>query len=68
MRLILTRHGKTVENMNDIMQGWLPGELSEEGKEQAKHVAERLKDRKIDVAYSSDLKRCVDTAKEIEVT
>jgi len=65
MRLILVRHGETEENKADIMQGWLPGKLTSLGIKQAQQLAERLKWLKIEVAYSSDLARCVDTAKEI---
>ena len=59
------RHGETVENVEGIMQGQLPGRLSELGKKQAKLVGERLKEEKIDVIISSDLQRAVDTAEEI---
>ncbi|MFC1710729.1 histidine phosphatase family protein [Nanoarchaeota archaeon] len=65
MRLIITRHGETVENKNKIMQGHIPGVLSELGIEQAKKVAERLKDQNFDCIFSSDLARAADTAKEI---
>ncbi len=65
MKLIITRHGETIENKQGIMQGHLPGKLSELGIEQAKKLAERLKEEKIDVIYSSDLTRAADTAKEI---
>lgn len=65
MKIILTRHGETEENKEGVLQGWKPGHLSLEGKNQAKLLAGRLKDLKIDIIYTSDLKRCVDTAKEI---
>ena len=65
MRLILTRHGETEENAASIMQGHLPGKLSALGKKQARQVALRLKDEKIDFIYSSDLSRTSETAKEI---
>jgi len=65
MRLIITRHGETEENKAGIMQGHLPGVLSELGKEQARKLAERLKDEKIDLIISSDLARALDTAKTI---
>lgn len=65
MRLIITRHGETEENKIGKLQGHLPGKLSVLGIEQAKKVAERLKDEKIDYIYSSDLARAADTAKEI---
>ena len=65
MRIILTRHGETEENIKGIMQGHLPGKLTEKGIEQAKRLALRLKDEKIDAIYSSDLARAADTTKEI---
>ena len=65
MRLIIVRHGETVGNIKGIIQGHLPGKLSKKGKVQAKKVARRLKNEKIDHIYSSDLKRAEDTAKEI---
>ncbi len=69
MNIILVRHGESIANFKDISQGkgddWADTSLSEKGKEQALKVAERLKSEKIDVIYSSDLKRAVQTAKEI---
>jgi len=65
MRIILTRHGETEENILDIVQGHLPGKLTKLGIEQAKKLAERLKDEKIDYIYSSDLARSVKTTEEI---
>jgi len=65
MKLIITRHGETEENKAGIIMGHLHGTLSENGKEQAKKVALRLKEEKIDAIYSSDLARSSDTAKEI---
>lgn len=65
MRLIITRHGETEDNKARILTGHLPGKLSKEGILQAKKLALRLKDEKIDYVYSSDLKRCVDTTNAI---
>ena len=65
MKLILVRHGETVENTEDRAQGHLPGKLSELGVSQAKRLGLKLKDEKIDAIYSSDLARAADTAKEI---
>ena len=65
MRLIITRHGETIENKQGIMQGHLQGNLSENGRKQAKKLSERLKNEKIDFIYSSDLARAADTANEI---
>jgi broad specificity phosphatase PhoE len=65
MRIIITRHGETIENIKGILQGHNPGTLSEKGIEEAKKLANRLKKEKIDKIYSSDLGRASDTTKEI---
>jgi len=65
MRLILTRHGQTEDNIKGILQGQNHGKLSQLGIEQAKKLALRLKTEKIDAIFSSDLKRAADTAEEI---
>ncbi len=67
MKLILTRHGETNENKKGILQGQKIGTLSEKGIKQAKKLAIRLKDKKIDAVYSSDLERAKNTTKEIMV-
>ena len=63
--LYLVRHGETVDNANQIMQGQTQGELNENGIRQAKEVSEAWKDRQIDVVIASDLKRSIDTARII---
>ena len=60
--LYLVRHGETVDNANQIMQGQTQGELNENGLRQAREFAEQWKDREIDIVMASDLKRSVDTA------
>jgi len=65
MKLVVVRHGETIENAKDIVMGQHDGTLSEKGIEQAKTAAEELKTENLDQAWSSDLKRCVDTARYI---
>lgn len=65
MKLIIARHGETEENILGIIQGHLPGKLSKKGIDQAKKLALRLKNEKINFIYSSDLARAFDTTKEI---
>lgn len=65
MRLILVRHGETVENAAGILQGQSPGKLSKKGITQAKQAAIKLKNQKIKYVYCSDLRRTKQTAKEI---
>jgi probable phosphoglycerate mutase len=67
MRLIIARHGQTKANVEGIIQGQLPGELTQLGIEQAKKLGLRMKDKKIDYIFCSDLKRAIDTLKEIKV-
>lgn len=67
MKLLLVRHGETVENSKGIIQGHLPGKLSDKGVLQAKKLGLRLKNEKIDAIYSSDLFRAVETCNEISV-
>ncbi|MBS3083212.1 histidine phosphatase family protein [Candidatus Pacearchaeota archaeon] len=58
MKLIIVRHGETVENKEGIMQGQTHGKLSDMGLRQVEKLAEYLKNEKIDLIYSSDLGRC----------
>ena len=62
MEVILVRHGLTEANKNGITNGRLDEPLAEEGETQAQELAERLKDKPIDVIYSSPLKRATLTA------
>lgn len=60
--LILSRHGETEENIRHIMQGQMPGHLSELGKQQAEQLADLLEKEDIDVIVCSDLARSYNTA------
>ena len=63
--LLLVRHGETVDNANQMMQGQTQGELNSNGIRQAEELRERLRHEPIDAFVSSDLKRSVDTCKII---
>ena len=63
--LYLVRHGETVDNANQIMQGQTQGQLNENGIKQAREFSEEWKNKPLDVVIASDLKRSVDTAKII---
>ncbi len=60
--LYLVRHGETVDNARQLMQGQTQGELNENGVLQAKALSEQWRNRVIDAVISSDLNRAVDTA------
>ena len=55
------RHGQSVYNLENRFTGWVDVPLSNNGIEEAKKAAILLKDFKIDIAYTSKLKRAIDT-------
>lgn len=59
MKLIYETHSTTVDNERGVATGWLPGELSEEGRRQSGLLGERR--RGVDAVFSSDLRRAVQT-------
>lgn len=65
VRLLLVRHGETVDNVNHIMQGQTQGRLTSKGEEQAHEVARQMAGMHIDVFMSSDLRRAIDTCRII---
>ena len=62
VQLYLVRHGETIENAEGVLQGLMPGNLSEQGKEQARVLGEELRGQHFDVMFVSDLHRTVQTA------
>ena len=60
--LYLVRHGETIDNAHQIMQGQKQGELNEKGLRQAREFRDQWEHREIDVVLASDLKRSIDTA------
>jgi broad specificity phosphatase PhoE len=62
-RVFMVRHGATVLSAEDRFAGVTDVELSEEGREQARRLAERLSDEKIAAIYASPLGRTVETAR-----
>lgn len=64
-KLILVRHGYTSWNEAKKYQGFSDINLNNQGIEEAKKVAKRLSYEKIDMIYSSPLKRAFETAEII---
>ncbi len=60
--LYLVRHGETVDNARQVMQGQAQGQLNDVGIQQAHEVSRRLAAESFDAIVASDLKRAVDTA------
>lgn len=65
MKLIIVRHGESQENSEGVLQGLLPGNLSEKGMKQANETGKMLAGENIDVVYSSPLGRCRETTEHI---
>ena len=59
--LLLIRHGQSTYNLANLFTGWLDVPLSSNGIKEAEKAALKLKDYKIDIAYTSILKRAIDT-------
>src|SRR5437016_5433719 len=61
-RIFLVRHGATTSSADDRFAGSSDVELSGEGRTQIERLAARLAPVRIDAAYSSQMKRAVDSA------
>lgn len=59
--LILLRHGESQWNLENRFTGWVDVELSEKGRQEAEAAGRKIKDMKIDKAYTSVLKRAINT-------
>lgn len=60
--LYLVRHGETIDNARQVMQGQTPGQLNATGIAQAQAVRDAMACEPLDAIIASDLKRAVDTA------
>ena len=63
LKLFLLRHGKTVFNQKEIVQGWNDSPLTKQGIFQAKCSGYGLRDTLFSKAYSGDALRQINTAK-----
>ena len=64
-RLVLVRHGQTELSLSDAFCGTTEASLTEIGREQAQHLAKRLRHEHIDALYCSPQGRAIETAKPI---
>src|SRR5919106_3055114 len=62
VELVYETHSISVDNERGIATGWLPGELSVEGRRLAKALGERRRRDGIACVFTSDLRRAVQTA------
>ena len=63
VEVVFETHSTTLDNERGIATGWLPGELSPQGRENARELGERRRDDDgIACVFTSDLRRAVETA------
>jgi alpha-ribazole phosphatase/probable phosphoglycerate mutase len=59
IELVYETHSTTTDNETEVATGWLPGELSAAGREQARLLGERRPG--VDAVFTSDLGRALET-------
>ncbi len=59
--LILLRHGESQWNLENRFTGWTDVPLSPKGEQEAREAGQKLKSYKFDIAYTSVLKRAINT-------
>jgi alpha-ribazole phosphatase len=64
--ILLIRHGETEYNNSKKFTGITDVGLNERGRAQAVRLGEILENEVIDLIYSSDLKRCIDTGHHLK--
>ncbi|MFC4534801.1 histidine phosphatase family protein [Sphaerisporangium dianthi] len=62
VELVYETHSITVDNETGIATGWLPGELSRQGRVLARQLGLRRRDDGLSAVFSSDLRRAMETA------
>ena len=62
VEIIYETHSTTTDNEMGVATGWLPGQLSENGRKQARELGKRRRSDSIAAVFVSDLRRAVETA------
>jgi 2,3-bisphosphoglycerate-dependent phosphoglycerate mutase len=62
-KVVLLRHGESIWNKENLFTGWTDVDLSEKGREEARHAGLMLKEQgySFDLAFTSVLKRAIRT-------
>jgi 2,3-bisphosphoglycerate-dependent phosphoglycerate mutase len=64
IQLVYETHATTLDNEQGRATGWLPGQLSQRGREQARQLGRRRPADGITAVFSSDLARATQTEAE----
>jgi broad specificity phosphatase PhoE len=62
IELVYETHSTSTDNENGVATGWLPGRLSDVGREQARELGARRRDDGVAAVFCSDLGRALETA------
>ncbi len=62
VQVVFETHSISTDNERGIATGWLPGELSERGRELARELGDRRRGEQFACVFTSDLRRAVETA------
>ncbi len=65
LKIYLFRHGLTHYNKHQWFTGWIDSKMTKEGLQNARKIAQKLKNKKIGLAYHSHLSRSKNTLKEV---
>ncbi|WP_137602815.1 histidine phosphatase family protein [Paucilactobacillus nenjiangensis] len=65
VNVYIVRHGETIFNTLDKLQGWADSPLTDKGIQLAIDTGNTLSNVHFNSAYASDMKRAIDTAKLI---
>ena len=59
--LVLIRHGESQWNLENRFTGWIDVPLTDKGRQEARRAGEKIRNLHFDKAYTSVLKRAIDT-------
>jgi broad specificity phosphatase PhoE len=62
VQIVFETHSISTDNEHGIATGWLPGELSETGRQLARELGQRRRSKPTASVFTSDLRRAVETA------
>jgi broad specificity phosphatase PhoE len=62
VEIVFEAHSTSVDNERGVATGWLDGELSELGREEARKLGARRRDDGVAAVFASDLGRALETA------
>jgi 2,3-bisphosphoglycerate-dependent phosphoglycerate mutase len=65
LKIYLFRHGQSYYNKHHWFTGWIDSKMTKEGYKNARTIARKLKNKKIDIAYHTRLSRSKNTLKEV---